>query len=105
MQPQELLVGLSPCFLVSLVLETSGEASELTVPPQVNLSVCLRDFAHLAPLHIGSQKRFNHTDLIKVRLQTSQSSNIARIVSDVFKNEGPLAFYKVGLSSCPGLQG
>ncbi|KAJ9608629.1 hypothetical protein H2200_006400 [Cladophialophora chaetospira] len=32
-----------------------------------------------------------------VRLQTSNSSNVFRIVSDIFKNEGPLAFYKGAL--------
>ncbi|OCT44678.1 Carrier protein YMC1, mitochondrial [Cladophialophora carrionii] len=33
-------------------------------------------------------------DLIKVRLQTHNSSNALRVVSDIFRKEGPLAFYK-----------
>ncbi|KAF2098802.1 MC family mitochondrial carrier protein [Rhizodiscina lignyota] len=36
-------------------------------------------------------------DLIKVRLQTHNSSNVFRVVSDNFKNEGALAFYKVSV--------
>ncbi|EHY60585.1 hypothetical protein HRR83_000342 [Exophiala dermatitidis] len=36
-------------------------------------------------------------DLIKVRMQTEQTSNVVRVVSDIFRNEGPLAFYKGAL--------
>ncbi|ETI21006.1 hypothetical protein G647_07349 [Cladophialophora carrionii CBS 160.54] len=36
-------------------------------------------------------------DLIKVRLQVHNSSNALRVVSDIFRNEGPLAFYKGAL--------
>ena len=33
-------------------------------------------------------------DLIKVRLQTTNSSNVLRVARDVWVHEGPLAFYK-----------
>ncbi|OQV04948.1 hypothetical protein CLAIMM_09758 [Cladophialophora immunda] len=36
-------------------------------------------------------------DLIKVKLQTHGSGNFIQVVSDIFKNEGPLAFYKGAL--------
>jgi hypothetical protein len=40
----------------------------------------------------------SRSDLIKVRLQTHNSSNAFRVVSDIVRNEGPLAFYKVRVS-------
>ncbi|EXJ55457.1 hypothetical protein A1O7_08384 [Cladophialophora yegresii CBS 114405] len=49
-------------------------------------------------------------DLIRVRLQTQNSSNAFRVVSNIFRNEGPLAFYKgallpfLGVGAAVGIQ-
>lgn len=49
-------------------------------------------------------------DLVKVRLQTGQYSNILQAVTGTLKNEGPLAFYKgtaaplIGVGACVSVQ-
>jgi len=49
-------------------------------------------------------------DLIKVKLQTTNSSNVLRVGKDVWVHEGPLAFYKgaavpfLGVGVCVGIQ-
>jgi len=65
-----------------------------TLPNNVPVSIAGRDAVAGAAGGMTSVLLGQPFDLIKVRLQTTNSSNVLRVVKDVWVHEGPLAFYK-----------
>lgn len=101
---------MSQSYLLAPIPSLPAVTTHNKAPDIVPVSIAGRDALAGAAGGITSVFLGQPFDLVKVRLQTTNSSNVLRIAKDVWINEGPLAFYKgaaipfLGVGICVSIQ-